>query len=179
MALVAPVWQVVGYQNSGKTTFILSMIAYLKEKGIETAVLKHHGHGGKPDSTAWKDSDKHFHAGAAAALVEGEGFIHLQGRMDEESLLHKNLALLMVFNPEIIILEGYKKAPYPKIVLIREEEDLSLLEELTNCQAVLLWPEVNKNHEWIPFDVAVFSLEENMQIFEWLMGKMKLNHERI
>lgn len=179
MALVAPVWQVVGYQNSGKTTFILSMIAYLKEKEMKTAVLKHHGHGGKPDSADWKDSDKHFHAGAAAALVEGEGFIHLQGRIDEESLLPKNLALLMVFEPDIIILEGYKKAPYPKVVLIREEEELSLLEEVVNCQAVVLWPGVNLNSVWASFDFPIFSLEEDKQVFEWLMGKMIMNRERI
>ncbi len=168
-----PVWQVVGYQNSGKTTFILSLLEYLKKRGLQTAILKHHGHGGPPDAAVTKDSDRYFQAGAGAALVEGEGVLHLQGRMKEKSL-HKSLALLMAFEPDIIFLEGYKKEPYPKIVLIREEGHLSLLEELSNCQAVILWPGINPAHErLLPFNRPIFTLGQNQLIFDWILGRLE------
>ena len=169
--MVTPVWQVVGYQNSGKTTFILSIIRYLKERGLQTAVLKHHGHGGTPDRTAMKDTDKYYHTGAAAALVEGEGVLQLQGNM-EENTVHKSLALLMAFEPDLIILEGYKKESYPKIVMIREEGDLSLFQELTNCQAAILWPGVSLSHDMRPVDLSVFSLGQDRSIFEWMLEKI-------
>ena len=49
MALVTPfIFQIVGYQNSGKTTFLNKLISHLTAVGINTATIKHHGHGGKP-----------------------------------------------------------------------------------------------------------------------------------
>ena len=87
MALVKPfIFQVVGYQNRGKTTFITNIIKKLRAAKLETAVLKHHGHGGKPDHTGIKDSNKHFQAGAAASLVEGDGTIELLGNFRNGSL---------------------------------------------------------------------------------------------
>ncbi|PQD95435.1 molybdopterin-guanine dinucleotide biosynthesis protein B [Pradoshia eiseniae] len=173
--MVTPVWQVVGYQNSGKTVFILSMVSYLKSIGVHTAVLKHHGHGGTPDPAVMKDSDKYFKAGADAALVEGEGVIHLQGRM-EENFLSKSLAILMAFETDVILLEGYKKEPYPKIVMIRKEADLSLLEEVTNCQAVILWPGVALRDRIIHLNLPIFSLGDNQRIFEWMVDELGINH---
>jgi len=177
MAMVTPIWQVVGYQNSGKTTFILSLVTYLKSIGRQTAVLKHHGHGGTPDAAAAKDSDKYFQAGVRAALVEGEGVVHLQGRMAQNSL-KKSLTVLMAFEPDFIFIEGYKKEPFPKIVLIREEGDLTILKELSNCQALILWPGVDANHELIPSDLPAFLLGEDKPIFEWLMNKLEDMEER-
>lgn len=41
--------QVVGHQNSGKTTLIEKCIKELTNHGIKVGTFKHHGHGGKPD----------------------------------------------------------------------------------------------------------------------------------
>lgn len=66
------IFQVSGYQNSGKTTLINKLISGLKEKGLSVITIKHHGHGGKPEAPEGKDSTSHIESGAAASLVEGE-----------------------------------------------------------------------------------------------------------
>ncbi|MGJ7910317.1 molybdopterin-guanine dinucleotide biosynthesis protein B [Neobacillus sp. LXY-1] len=138
MALVNPVIiQIVGFQNSGKTTFISKIIQKLKEQGIKSATIKHHGHGGKPDLLAEKDSEKHIVAGAIATLVEGDGRLILQCENNLNELDHQ-IALLSFFQPDVILIEGHKQKDYPKLVMIRNNHDLPLL-QLTNIKAVICW----------------------------------------
>ena len=65
--------QVIGYKNSGKTTLICDLIEKSKELGLNSATIKHHGHGGKPDVKENTDSYLHKKAGAVMAGVEGDG----------------------------------------------------------------------------------------------------------
>ena len=57
------VFQIVGYQNSGKTTLMEKVISGAAEKGVRVAYIKHHGHGGAPDA---KDSTRHQQAGQSS-----------------------------------------------------------------------------------------------------------------
>ena len=45
----ALILQVVGYQNSGKTSFVSELTARLSATGLRVGVIKHHGHGGTFD----------------------------------------------------------------------------------------------------------------------------------
>ncbi len=61
MAAHFPILQIVGYQNSGKTTFVEKLAEKLGQLGVKIGCLKHHGHGGEPDVFAeGKDSDRFF-----------------------------------------------------------------------------------------------------------------------
>ena len=171
MALVKPfIFQVVGYQNRGKTTFITNLIQKLREAKLETAVLKHHGHGGKPDVTGTKDSNKHFLAGAAASLVEGDGTIELLGNFKGRAPITELIQLLSLFLPDVILIEGYKQEDFPKVILIKEESDLPLLERLTNVKAAVAWPEClerARNHASVP----VFPLDSD-QFITWFLEQI-------
>ena len=139
MALVRPfVFQIVGYQNSGKTTMSESLIKILKGSGLRVASVKHHGHGGKPDVQEQKDSARHLAAGAEAVLVEGGGRLLIQSEKDEWTI-DEQLALLSAFKPQVIIIEGHKFAAYPKIVLLRNKDDEQLLHELESVFATVYW----------------------------------------
>jgi len=138
MAMVTPVlFQLVGYQNSGKTTSMYEVISRLSADGYKVVTIKHHGHGGKPDIVEKKDSGQHVEAGAYASLIEGEGRILLQAEKDEWKLAEQ-IQLASALSPDTILIEGYKHEGFPKAVLLRDEEDLHLLEELTNIQVVLI-----------------------------------------
>ncbi|WP_409274398.1 molybdopterin-guanine dinucleotide biosynthesis protein B [Neobacillus sp. SCS-31] len=153
MAMVRPfVFQLAGYQNSGKTTLAESMIRLLKEAGLSVASMKHHGHGGKPDIPEGKDSSRHMAAGADAVLVEGGGRLVLQA---EKKLwaLEDQINLLCAFNPHVILIEGYKYASYPKIILLRNSEEDKRLLELENIIAAVYWdnePKVNAKYPLYP-----------------------------
>ncbi|KIL51221.1 hypothetical protein KP77_07330 [Jeotgalibacillus alimentarius] len=135
--MVAKILQVVGYQNSGKTTVMNQLVKAVSVHGLKAGTIKHHGHGGSPDyADSTKDSSRHFQAGAAISAVEGEGAIIIEsesGLADLEKLLtfYRTLPL------HVILVEGYKKEPFSKIVIIKDDQDKKLLKECENIQAVI------------------------------------------
>lgn len=144
------IFQLVGYSNSGKTTFITKLVDCLSLENKKVVTLKHHGHGGQPAVMTEKDSSQHIKAGAIASLVEGDGRIVLQSDRQAWPLLEQ-LELLSFFQPDFIIIEGYKNEDYPKAVLVKNSEDCELLDTLTNLVAVFYWdeafPTISKNNE--------------------------------
>jgi molybdopterin-guanine dinucleotide biosynthesis adapter protein len=139
MALVNPrIFQVVGYQNSGKTTIITKILNVLKANRVSAAVIKHHGHGGKPDVYEQKDSARHIENGAIASIVEGDGRIILQAEKKEWTL-EEEIQVLKCFRPEIILIEGHKKESYPKLLIVKEQEDIESLMKLDNIKFILVW----------------------------------------
>jgi molybdopterin-guanine dinucleotide biosynthesis adapter protein len=137
MAMVKPVlFQLVGYQNSGKTTSMYEVITRLSTQGYKVVTIKHHGHGGKPDMAENKDSGRHVKAGAFASLIEGEGRVLLQAEKANWNLAEQ-IQLASALSPDTILIEGHKHEGFPKAVLLRDETDLHLLEELTNIKVIL------------------------------------------
>ncbi|EIJ81877.1 molybdopterin-guanine dinucleotide biosynthesis protein B [Bacillus methanolicus PB1] len=135
--MVSPVvFQIAGFQNSGKTTFMTKLIKELSIEKHRVATIKHHGHGGKPDVIKNKDSSKHAAAGAEATLVEGEGSILLHAE-NTTLTLKDQIALLSFFNPDVILIEGHKKAEFEKAVIIRDDADLPLIKGLENIKLIL------------------------------------------
>ncbi|MDF2791271.1 MAG: molybdopterin-guanine dinucleotide biosynthesis protein MobB, partial [Neobacillus sp.] len=162
MALVKPIiYQIVGYQNSGKTTIILKIIEFLKNEGIKSATIKHHGHGGRPDILSEKDSAKHINAGAVASLVEGEGRLCLQA--DEIALtLEEQIRFVEFFRPDIILIEGHKMKSYPKLLILRDENDLSLISDVSNIKNVIVWHKDLINTLRKNLEVPVFHITDEM-----------------
>jgi molybdopterin-guanine dinucleotide biosynthesis protein B len=129
------IFQIVGYQNSGKTTIMSEVIRILASEGYKVVTIKHHGHGGKPDIPDHKDSGRHVEAGAFASLIEGDGRIIVQAEKQDWKL-EEQIKLISHLNPDVILIEGHKNMDFPKAVLIRGEKDIRLLEVLTNTQMV-------------------------------------------
>jgi molybdopterin-guanine dinucleotide biosynthesis adapter protein len=141
--LVKPfIFQIVGYKNSGKTTVMSKLIKRLKGDHRNVVAIKHHGHGGKPEAPANKDSTNHLESGAIASIVEGDGGLLLQAEKWIWTLEEK-IQLASFFKPDIILIEGHKNEPYPKLLLLRGKEDLELL-QLCNIQVIILWEEIPK-----------------------------------
>jgi molybdopterin-guanine dinucleotide biosynthesis protein MobB len=104
--------QVTGRSNTGKTTFIKSLIPVLNKKG-KVAVVKHladhdfHLEKGK-DTTGF------FDAGAAisAGIDDHKSVVAIQNNsLDEMLTLMKNQGI------DITIIEGFKQRPFKKIVI--------------------------------------------------------------
>lgn len=168
MAMVNPtIFQIVGFQNSGKTTLIKKVIGELENLGLTAVTIKHHGHGGKPDFLEEKDSYQHLQAGALATLVEGNGHLLLQSKKKQWSLEEK-IQLLSFFQPNIILIEGHKHESFPKAVLIRNEEDLSLLDELDNIMVVFYWQQLENDLK----SIQVFSINDEAGP-QWLAHSLK------
>jgi len=130
------IFQITGYQNSGKTTYINNLLAKLAKQNVRTVTLKHHGHGGKPNIVEETDSARHIASGAAASLVEGEGRLLLQAE-NAAWTLEEELNLLTILKPDLIIIEGHKHEYFPKLVFLRDSNDFHLLNSLKNIIAVI------------------------------------------
>ncbi|WP_052353765.1 molybdopterin-guanine dinucleotide biosynthesis protein B [Neobacillus jeddahensis] len=167
MALVKPfIFQIVGYQNSGKTTFTTKLIETLTARELKIVTIKHHGHGGKPDSLLQKDSVKHLASGATASIVEGEGRLILQADNGHYSLEHQ-MELLEFFNPDVILIEGYKQGAYPKLLLLREGKDVSLLDKVSHLAVVGYWNEEIKDLVTAKLTVPIFPISDE-RLLSWI-----------
>ncbi|MBD7985249.1 molybdopterin-guanine dinucleotide biosynthesis protein B [Sporosarcina sp. Sa2YVA2] len=127
---------VVGYKNSGKTTLITRWIRLLKEKGLKVAVLKHHGHGGKPDmSDSGTDTMQFLDNGADATVVAGGGAVQFIWNEEPDFMQLKEMAA--TGNPDILLIEGYKEEQGHKVILVRDKEDWQTLSLLQGRQLVI------------------------------------------
>ncbi|MEY9970179.1 molybdopterin-guanine dinucleotide biosynthesis protein B [Lysinibacillus sp. RC46] len=161
--------QIVGYQNSGKTTLMEQLITQATTEGFRVGTIKHHGHGGIPMIESSKDSVRHEKAGASVTAVEGEGTLRMSIHQSNFQLADI-LAIYETFNMDLIFIEGYKNEDYPKVVLLRQEEDESLLEKVGNIVCVLYWPTYPLNK---PLDYPTYSIQEKAQYMEVLMQEMR------
>ena len=131
------IFQVVGYQNSGKTTFVVEYIEAAVRRELKVGTIKHHGHFGaiKMDDQ-YKDTGKHRQAGAQVTLVEGNGSLVLTSEKLSLSL-SQMVTLYSQFQLDVIVVEGFKLAAYPKVVLVTSQADLPLLNDLLNISCVI------------------------------------------
>jgi molybdopterin-guanine dinucleotide biosynthesis protein B len=159
--------QVVGYQNSGKTTLIQKILQQGRDLRLQMGTIKHHGHGGVPDtSVSKKDTQKHQEAGAILTAVEGNGDLVLSTGL-EPWTIEKILAVYSYFNLDVILVEGYKYAEFPKLVLIKNQEDETLLSALQNIRAVVSWYPLPPKGNY-----PVFLMTEEDKLLKWIFQEM-------
>lgn len=161
--------QIVGYKNSGKTTFTSMLIEYLTRKGIRCAALKHHGHGGPPVGLDRTDSEKHRKAGAILSGVQGEDLLQLS--FAEGWNLDKILAIYELFDYQVLVMEGYKNEDFNKILLINSPDDLGLVDSCMNVKGILTTLE-NQYLKEIKF--PVFQKSNHKVCLQWIYEKLVL-----
>ncbi|PFY20756.1 molybdopterin-guanine dinucleotide biosynthesis protein B [Bacillus toyonensis] len=168
MGKASSIIQIVGYQNSGKTTFVEKVVHALAESEMKVATIKHHGHGGFPE-VAQKDSERHRKSGAVVSSVEGAGLLSLSSLREEWSL-QEIIRLYEFFEVDTILIEGYKKENYPKIVLLRSAEDVELVHKVENVVAVITWynAPVNLREEY-----KVFHITEEKLYIDWFLQTVR------
>ncbi|MDA1907923.1 molybdopterin-guanine dinucleotide biosynthesis protein B [Bacillus cereus] len=168
MGKAPSILQIVGYQNSGKTTLVEKIVHTLAERKMKVATIKHHGHGGFPE-VAQKDSERHRKAGAVVSSVEGAGFLSLSSLRENWSL-QEIIRLYEFFEVDTIVIEGYKKESYPKVVLLRSAEDVELLHNVENIIAVITWYDapVNLREEY-----KVFHITEEELCIDWFLQTVR------
>jgi molybdopterin-guanine dinucleotide biosynthesis protein B len=107
-----------GWSGAGKTTLIRQVIARLVRQGLRVATLKHAHHDFDIDHPG-KDSWEHRKAGAAEVLVVSDtrwALMHELNGAPEPSLRE----LLAKLAPaDIVLIEGFKRSPHPKIEVFR------------------------------------------------------------
>jgi molybdopterin-guanine dinucleotide biosynthesis protein MobB len=119
-----PAVAVVGWKNSGKTTLMVALVAELRRRGLRVATAKH-GHPHFELDTPGKDSWRHFHEGGAeAVLIASSGRVALVQRVEGEPDPLPTLARhLGGMGYDLVLVEGWKEAPLPRIEVVRGEPE--------------------------------------------------------
>ena len=107
-----------GWSGSGKTTLLAKAIPCIVARGLTVSTLKHAHHAFDVDQPG-KDSHTHRMAGATEVLVGSANrwaLVH-ELRGDSEPAL---AALIEKLSPvDLVLVEGYKREPHPKLEVYR------------------------------------------------------------
>lgn len=120
-----PIISIVGKSDSGKTTLIEKLIHELKKRGYRLATVKHDVHGFDIDHEG-KDSWRHKEAGADLVIISSPKRVALIQDVDKDHSL-EGLRKFFVRDVDIILSEGYKRGPHPKIEVFRKNRRSSPL----------------------------------------------------
>ena len=117
----APAIAFIGYQNSGKTTLVEKVIAELCRRGLRVGTVKHHGHAGFDIDVPGKDSWRHAQAGSRhVGLVCADRYAEYAST-EQELPLEELLARFT--DVDVVLVEGYKAAGLPNVVVARSGVD--------------------------------------------------------
>ena len=116
-----PVLGVAAWSGTGKTTLLEQLLPLLRGMGVSVAVIKHAHHHFDVDQPG-KDSYRLRSSGAAPMLIASRHRYALMQEtpgQEEPDLAHL-LALMAPHSPDLVIVEGFKAWPIPKLVLYRD-----------------------------------------------------------
>ena len=110
---------IIGLKNAGKTTFLVALAAEMVRRKFRVMTIKHGSHAADMDQQG-KDTWRHWHEGKAErVLMEAPGQRVLFERTPEESDPIA-LARRYLTGADIVLVEGFKSAPLPKIEVYRK-----------------------------------------------------------
>lgn len=111
---------IAGYSGAGKTTLLEKLIPLLRAEDVSISLVKHAHHGFDVDRPG-KDSYRHRQAGASEVLLASDvrwALMH-ENVSPEPPQLHDLLARLSPC--DLVLVEGWKRDPIPKIEVHRAE----------------------------------------------------------
>ena len=123
-----PIVSFVGRSNSGKTTLLEKLIALLRERGYRVGVVKHTVRADVETDLPGTDTRRLWEAGAEhVAFVTPDRIVHTRRYAELPPL---KAALAGVGDVDLVIIEGFKSGPYPKIEVVRAARDPALIPDL-------------------------------------------------
>lgn len=118
---------IVGWKNNGKTTLVCKLIEHFKMQGLRVASIKHAHHSVDVDQEG-KDSYRHRRSGAnEVILATAKRWAHIREFEEGEEEPPLSRLLDRVLAADLVIVEGFKRFPHPKIEVHRKNRGTPLL----------------------------------------------------
>ena len=109
-----------GWSGSGKTTLVEQVIGLLEARGLAVSLIKHAHHEFEVDYPG-KDSYRHRHAGCREVLVTSANRWAVMHELRGRPELKLSEALAQLSPCDLVLVEGFKHEPIPKIEVYRAE----------------------------------------------------------
>jgi molybdopterin-guanine dinucleotide biosynthesis protein B len=116
-----PIICIVGASDSGKTTFLETLIPELTARGYRVGAIKHDAHGFEMDQEG-KDTWRLRRAGAGVIAISSPDMFASIRRTDGEMSLEE-IGARFFWTEDILIAEGFKRARFPKIEIFRSARE--------------------------------------------------------
>jgi molybdopterin-guanine dinucleotide biosynthesis protein B len=155
---MAAIVSFIGKSNSGKTTLLEKVIVELTSRKYRIATIKHTAEEATLD-TPGKDTWRHLRAGSKATAIGSDKRIVLIKPVKRKSTVEE-MARLLGEDYDIIITEGFKQGPYPKIEVHRKEIG-PLLTGIKNLVAIA-------TDESLDTEVRQFSIDDPESITDFI-----------
>lgn len=107
-----------GWSGAGKTTLLARLIPHLIGQGLRVSTIKHAHHAFDVDVPG-KDSWRHREAGASEVLVSSAHRFALMHELRGERELELPELIARLKPVDLVIVEGFKRAPHRKIEVYR------------------------------------------------------------
>ena len=108
------IFGIAGYKNTGKTGLMERLVAEFTARGMTVSTIKHAHHSFDVDH-AGKDSHRHRVAGASQVLLASRNRWALMSELREAAEPDLDTLLAKLDPVDLILIEGYKSSPHPKI----------------------------------------------------------------
>jgi molybdopterin-guanine dinucleotide biosynthesis protein B len=167
-----PLFGIVGWKNSGKTTLTGRLIAELSRRGLKVAAIKHAHHEFDVDQPG-RDSHKFREAGAREVAVVSSRRVAIMHELrgeDEPGLAEIASRLL---GSDVILVEGFKRDGHPKIEARRTGAAQSdpLAGTVPNVVAIA------SDHPTDAAGLPVFALDDAPAIADFIVKTLNLTAE--
>lgn len=117
---------IVGWSGSGKTSLVVEVLPILRRMGLKVSTMKHAHHRFDVDKPG-KDSFRHREAGASEVLVVTSSRWVLMHESREEPEPSIESLIERMTPVDLLLIEGFKTHPHPKLEIHRESEGKPLL----------------------------------------------------
>jgi molybdopterin-guanine dinucleotide biosynthesis protein MobB len=109
---------IIGRKNTGKTTLTVALVAELARRGRRVMTMKHAHHLAEVDREG-TDSWRHFREGRAERTLLVAPDIRVLFHRAADTYDPIGLAREHLGHAELVLVEGFKRAPLPKIEVFR------------------------------------------------------------
>jgi len=168
---MASILCIVGWSRSGKTTLIERLLQVFRGRGVRVATVKHHPKATELD-TPGKDTDRHLKAGAERVVLLSPGGFGLFGRTEEEVPLG-TLVARHLGEYDLVLAEGFKGGPYPKVEVYRREMGSRPLAETERGILAVV------SDTPLSLDLPCFGPEEVEALADFIQGRLLKGGGRI
>lgn len=163
------IFGIAGWKNSGKTGLAVRLVTELTARGYKVSTIKHAHHDFDIDKVG-ADSWRHRQAGAhEVTIVSGTRYAIMHELRDTpEPTLVEVLARLAPC--DIVLIEGYKREPVPKIEARR-------LEAANRTPLAPTDPHIAAiaaDHPVEETGLPVFDLDDTLAVADFIVGKLGL-----
>lgn len=148
---------IIGHKNAGKTTLAAAIAHEFKRQKKRVGTIKHASHPADVDSRG-TDSWRLFHEGLADGVLVASPELRVLFERHVDDTGPEELARRYFSDMDVVIVEGFKKAPIPKIEVYRKEVAKTPLYEAASPEAAQWIAIVTDDHKFTaPIRILHFS----------------------